>query len=152
MDITRSFPAVTAAQLSTYQMTHGITIPQSYQRFLLRHNGGKPSNDRLVVPNWYGHSTCISMFYGVTSNTEYDLASIVGNTRQYLPATLFPIAEDSAGNLLCLGLGAVNEGRVFFWNHEEELDDEGEVKQDQSNAYEVAIDLEHLLRRLLPAN
>jgi len=92
------------------------------------------------------------MFYGISSDAEYDLAHTLGTVAQYLPPSLFPIAEDSAGNLICLGVDASNRGKVFFWNHEEELDTDGDIRQDYSNVYEVASDIDQFLSNLLPGN
>ena len=152
MEFRRSFPAVTDAQVSAYEAANGMSIPQPYRKFLLRQNGGKPSKDRLIVPGWYGTSTCVSMFYGLSDDAEFDLARTAVNTDQYLPPSLFPIAEDSAGNLICLGIDSTNQGKVYFWNHEEELDEEGDVRQDYSNVYEVASSLEQFMNNLLPGD
>jgi hypothetical protein len=39
------------------------------------------------------------------------------NCLDYLPASLLAFAEDSGGDLLCIGTQGTQRGRVYFWNH-----------------------------------
>ena len=107
--------------------------------------------DKVRMFAWLQHSLRKRERFGTADiNSCYDTLSYQpGNTSQYLPPSLFPIAEDSAGNLICLGIDPSNQDKVFFWNHEEELDEEGDIRQDYSNVYEVAPDIDQFLSNLL---
>jgi SMI1-KNR4 cell-wall len=37
---------------------------------------------------------------------------------------LIPIAEDDGGNLICISCSDNDKGKIYFWNHEEENEDD----------------------------
>ena len=39
-----------------------------------------------------------------------------------MPNSIIPIAECPGGNQLCIGIGEQNNGNVYFWDHENELE------------------------------
>jgi len=44
--------------------------------------------------------------------------------RERIPRSLLPIATAPGGDLICLGVGGSDIGKVFFWDHENEWDSE----------------------------
>ena len=131
----------------------GIVLPESYKDFLLQFNGGAPSPDMLEVPNWYGGATCLAYFFGLYEGDTYNLEKTYRGAAEYLPDGFLPIAEDSGGNLICLGIKSRKKNKVYFWDHEDMLDSEGKPKRDFSNMYLLANSFEKFLdEKILPGD
>jgi len=144
VNMTKQAPPVSSTQIEQFERRNGITLPEAYKAFLLRTNGGEPSSPHLIVPGWHGRSTGLSRFFGLGEGGNYDLEKSLSGAEDYVPSGFVPIAEDSGGNMLCLGISGHHAGKVFFWDHEVEQGD------DPRNLHEVAGSIEELLEKLLP--
>jgi hypothetical protein len=107
----------------------GGQLPNDYKAFLLN-----PKTYPLIgrVLDFVGvdkkrESTSIPRFLGVgddpIDNLEMTYSYYVAAGR--IPRDTVPIAEDIAGNLICIGVFGRSKGNVFFWDHEFENDREG---------------------------
>jgi hypothetical protein len=85
--------------------------------------------------------------FGLDDGPNGSLAENVERYRDRLPAGFMPIGLDQGGNLLTLALTGEAAGSIYFWDHEDELDDEGLSKTDMSNMYRIASDIEQLFER-----
>ena len=72
----------------------------------------------------------------------------VEDYRGRLPSDVIPIGDDPYGNLICLGVRGGNRGAVYFWDHEDELDEEGLSKLDYGNMYKLADGFEEFVDKL----
>ena len=77
---------------------------------------------------------------------QRDTARATNHHRDRIPNDLFMIAHDPGGNLVLIGTGAENDGRIFFWDHDFEADD-GETP-DYRNVYPIAESLDAFLAAL----
>jgi len=60
-------------------------------------------------------------FYGLHDGPSYlNLEEVYKNHKGMVPTSMIPFADDPFGNALCIGIGADNKGRIFFWDHEAE--------------------------------
>ncbi len=50
--------------------------------------------------------------------------------------------------MICLGIKGKRRGKVYFWDHEDEFDDNGEGRQDYGNVYLLANSLDEFLNKL----
>ncbi len=125
-----------------------ITLPEEYRNFLLQHNGGEPEPDEFVVPGWSGESSAISRFFSIVDNSESGLTHEITTYRNRIPDSIIPIGVDPGDNLICIGVGEQNRGVIFFWDHDDELDDNGTSRMDFSNVYTIAGNLEEFLENL----
>ena len=98
---------------------YGLT--KSYREFLLKYNGGE------IEPNTFklseGENSLSSFFQINSKETDEDL---VCNYKLYIdrtPLGYIPIADDHFGNLILLCLKGKNREKVYFWDHEFEVDD-----------------------------
>lgn len=125
---------VTEAQVDRTEGLLGVTLPASYRRFLLSSNGGRPEPDGIDI-DWSpdqtqcGHwrTSLVSRFLAIhdgekASLIEYNLETFKGR----IPADAIAIAYDAGGNLILLGVGEHNNGKVFFWVKDHEVE-EGET-------------------------
>jgi hypothetical protein len=149
MKIENDFPSTTATALTELEGRLGFELPEPYRRFLLRTNGGQPTPDRLFVPGWHGKSTCLAWFYGVQGGPHYDLAANAERMAEWLPDGFVPIGEDSGGNCVCLATKAPHSGRVYFWDHESRMQEDGTPKRTVESLFEIAPSFEALLASLV---
>lgn len=106
----------------------GRPLPPSYRAFLAEQDGGRPIRNTFSFEQGdREQSSRVASFLGVLPAPGGDLvetAELSGD----LPEGMLPIAGDEFGNSICID----EDGRVQFWDHEEEY----------GNVYEVAPDLE----------
>lgn len=105
-------------------------IPNDYKDFLLNYNGGRPEFDTFETKEDFPfreHSfSDIQYFFGMTDNGDgYDILKKMRVLNNRIPQELLPIACDSCGNVICLGIKGETYGKVFFWDHENEIDEDG---------------------------
>ena len=106
-----------------FENRYRISLPEQYRKFLLKYNGGITPETEFKCKRT---TSDIRAFYGVGENINYysfeNVFEIV--LRDILPLSSFieksilPIAEDSWGNYITIGIDGVNKGNVFFCDHE----------------------------------
>ncbi len=108
-----------------------IKLPEDYKNFLLTHNGGYPEKDCysfIDVENASNLKRFLA-FYDIKVDFHVqiydDLVKEYLKLKDRIPQECIPIARDSGGNYVCLGIKGSEYGKVYFWDHEEEAD-EGE--------------------------
>jgi hypothetical protein len=126
----------------------GIRLPHDYENFLLLHNGGQPDPQMFSIQGCGqdDHATA-SFFFGIGGDENIDLEA---NRRIYqgrVPSDILPIASDPGGNLLCISVSGKNDGKLYFWTHEEESLD-GDLPT-YENLYFVANNINELLANLM---
>ncbi len=119
-----------------------IKLPVDYRDFLLKYNGGRPEPNCFDFKNTDDGSD-VKLFYGFRKNYEYNLGKQIELRQNRLPIDLFPIAEDSGGNVICIGIRGEYSGKIYFWDHELEAD-AGEVP-DFSNITLIADSFQEFL-------
>ena len=116
-------PPIDQGRLAAVESEIGIEFPESYKRFLLAHNGGRPNPAYFTVAEnneivWMR----IHFFFGIDDEIDgCDLLWNIRTTRGRLPRSVVPIADDEGGNLFCLDLRPQGGGRIIFWDHELEF-------------------------------
>jgi hypothetical protein len=114
---------ITVEDIKTFCQNKQIIFPDEYVKFLSETNGGTPEK---TLFQWIdieericdGHiKKFIPLKYCI-----YDSGYYFKTYKSRLPKGMFPIADDWFGNLICICLSEKDKGKVFFWNHEFELD------------------------------
>lgn len=122
-----------------------VRLPKSYFKFLCENGGGYPEPDSfLFFGEEYGSS--IQRFYGINRNDSYDLVRHLKLYKKRIHSDFIPIACDSGGNQICLGIKGKNRDKVYFWDHEFEKDD-GE-QPDLSNMTFIANNFDDFINGL----
>jgi SMI1 / KNR4 family (SUKH-1) len=121
-------PPAPPDQLAAFEAQLGQRLPDGYRRFLVACNGGwlgdrflefeglGPDNGDVGAMLWH--------IGGLRPETHY---SLVWNRECYrgrIPDSLIWIMDDPSGNAICLGVAGGRRGRVYFWDHENEPDDD----------------------------
>jgi SMI1 / KNR4 family (SUKH-1) len=125
---------VTDDQIDHVEALLGVTLPIAYRKFLLATNGGRPDPDGIDI-SWSADQTrcdhwrtsLVSRFLAIHDGekanfVEYNLETFKGR----IPPDTIAIAYDAGGNLILLGVGEENNGKVFFWVKDHEVE-EGET-------------------------
>lgn len=122
----------------------GFALPRAYREFLLRHNGGRPNLAYYPIRGFQDEFGGVKVFLRIGSDIlSSDLVWVHDLMSGRLPPGQLAIANTDNGDLLCLTIGGLAEGRVMFWDHEAET-----VPPTFDNMYEVAPTFEEFLASL----
>ena len=100
---------------------YNIKLPDDFRNFLKLYNGGYPepgvfeSKDHTI-------GSRVQRFLGIHKEKYSNLIDYLSLYKGRISNKLFPIAHDSFGNLICIGIVGDIYGKIFFWNHEWEAD------------------------------
>jgi hypothetical protein len=110
------------ATISRLEDSLRITLPPSYRKFLMEHNGGRPVPADFKFKGRTQGST-VDRFLGVHDKPYNNLLRYVETYRGRVPPNLLPIARDPGDNLVCISVGGPDAGGVYFWDHDWESDE-----------------------------
>jgi cell wall assembly regulator SMI1 len=118
-------PPIAEGDIDALEKRLGVTFPGQYRRWLLKHNGGRPYPDRFRFKNKTGPytSSVVAWFFAIHDGEYENLESNFETFKvldRRLPENLVPIARDPGGNLVCISVAGADQGKVYFWDHEEE--------------------------------
>ena len=93
----------------------GCHLPDSYRRFLMENNGGRPNPDGICVAGIPGGETDIKKFYGIdlpieSSNIDWNVMLV---RKSQIPEHMLPIANDSGGYKFCISLADGDRGSIY---------------------------------------
>lgn len=118
--ITGEEAPVSLEALEQVEKRLNIHLPDQYRKFLLRHNGGKPTPDLFNCAG--GGGSFVHKFLAINDgpydNFEQESLSFWAN--KAVPGNIVPVAYDAFGNYVCLSVSGTDTGSVYFWNHEEQ--------------------------------
>jgi hypothetical protein len=150
MDTTNPYGATSPEAIAEFEARWGVLLPFEYQQFLLKSNGGMPIPENFRVPDFHGQGSALTSFYGIHNGPEHNrLDQACDVHRERIPADLIPIAWDAFGNEVCIGWKGERQGKIYFWDHEDELDENGLFVQDYRNVFWVANSLQEFLDSLM---
>ncbi len=116
-----------------------LRFPHSYKQHLMLFNGGKCTPNKFkFLEKGNPSDSYIDWFLSIYDG-EYD--NFVEYFNDYkieekrMPKSIFPIAHDPGGNLICLDSV---DGKVYFWDHESEIDYSIEDDSNFSNLHLIA--------------
>nr|WP_052421250.1 SMI1/KNR4 family protein [Paenibacillus sp. FSL R7-0273] len=139
MEMQANSEVLTESRLQDFERMNGVQLPQQYREFLLKYNGGYPKPYYFRISQEQGIGM-VNIFYGI--GEMYDnLEKRIDIFDDIIDIGFFPIADDSGGNQICLGLTEKYSGNVYFWIHDED-------PEDMSNMYFIAKDFKEFLEKL----
>lgn len=98
--------------------SYSFVFPMEYRTFLQKYNGGKTPDTTFHLQ---GISSDIQAFYGLgKAELNYNI-SMIENTSLFLDMVdnnLFPIAINSFGDNILIGLRGDNTGKIYFCYHD----------------------------------
>ena len=105
-------------EVGEFKKKHSVCFPPEYKAFLFKYNGGDTINTYFKINKI---SSDIRGLYGFGNAPENFNASVYdhsGMIEPFLAKGLFPIANDSLGNHILIGIGERNRGEIYFFDHE----------------------------------
>ena len=114
-------PDATLEQLQKLEQVISRTLPDQYKAFLLRTNGGRPV-PAYFRTQWHGQEWAkgwevdqVDFFLSVNDSGSSDFLGDYETYKGRIPNDTVSIAYDPGGNLVLLGVGERNYGKVFVW-------------------------------------
>ncbi|MFF2484326.1 SMI1/KNR4 family protein [Paenibacillus sp. NPDC058071] len=120
-EIVRTHEQLSLEQVESFEMTNSIKLPNLYKDFLLEYNGGRVEPNVFRISSDEGESA-LNVFYGI-GNMNNNLEKKIGFFEEILEIGFIPIARDSGGNQICLGIREEFYDQIFFWTQDEEYDE-----------------------------
>ena len=131
----------------------GSTLPADYASFLVEYGGTTFDEDQgyvafpILEECPAGEKGLFDVFFGIIPGDCYDIVEKYLTFKGRMPFNLLPIAY-TGGDVLCLAIYGEDEGKVYFWFHEEEdVVDEG-IEPSRDNLYLVAHSFEEFINSL----
>ena len=97
-----------------------IKFPEEYKEFLIKYNGGNTLQTSFKIKK---ESQDIRAFYGFeNADYEYNFQYLIDHDflSDYIEVDYLPIAEDSFGNYILLGIAKQNYNLIAFFDHEKQ--------------------------------
>ena len=63
-------------------------------------------------------------FYSLKNDSNYNILENVNCYSGRIPENLLPIADSPGGNQLCIGVRGSEKGKVYYWDHDYESEDD----------------------------
>lgn len=115
-------PPPSEEAIAAFEAKIGDALPAAYRLFLTQCGGG-----RLRTALWLNENVGVEDVAGfqvsrkdVTRSLPYYFDLYKGR----IPTALVPIMSDGFGNKICLGVKGEHSGKVYFWDHELEYDED----------------------------
>ena len=120
-DFRRTGPPISQEALSDFERHLSARLPEDYKQFLLAYNGGYPAREVFEYDG--DKSFVVQRFYPIASDDAFHVRFFSDANGE--PVTdLLEIGMSSFGDRLCLGLGTVHFGSVWWHDHEHDPDDD----------------------------
>ncbi|PEI92758.1 SMI1/KNR4 family protein [Bacillus pseudomycoides] len=115
-------PKVSLQDIKQFEQECDVTLPKQYVDFLLEYNGGFPQESSFKISDDEGESL-VNKFYGI-GDIKSNLGKVFEVLEGEIPEDFISIANDPAGNEILLGVNGDFQGKVYFWIHDIEPEDE----------------------------
>ncbi len=126
LGITANEKKLDEKKLQKIEKKYRLSIPEPYRQFLLMYEEGAPDQDIHYpaiesIPRADKNNMLSFGSFLVAVDGPDSLEKHVKNYYERIPSSLLPIATDLTGNLICMGLSGAADGRIYYWDHENEL-------------------------------
>lgn len=115
-------PKISLQDIKQFEQEYEVTLPKQYVDFLLEYNGGFPQKSNFKLPDDDGESL-VKKFYGI-GDMKSNLGKVFMVLEGEIPEDFISIGNDPGGNEILLGVNGEYQGKVYFWIHDIEPEDE----------------------------
>lgn len=127
------------SQINEIEQLVNLNFPTEYKLHLLKHNGGtcKPNVFTFYEDGKIADSM-VDWFLAIYDGEYDNLKTYIIDyklEKKRMPNSVFPIAHDPGGNLICID---TLDGKVYFWNHEKEVDYSSSIDKSYNNLFLIA--------------
>jgi hypothetical protein len=106
----------------------GVSLPDDYRQ-LLQEYGAAGFGELVQFQPLEGVAGPLAYFYGAKTGNQ-SLAKQIKTFKGRMPETMIPIGDDGCGDQICLGIKAKERGKVYYWDHENEWDEEDYLEEE----------------------
>lgn len=130
--------------INDFQRKYG-KLPNDYNAFLKKNNGGVPSKCILTIDNT---EIVIDRFFALagTQNVYDSLENHIKVYQDRIPKATIPIGRSPGGDIVLMDISEVNFGKIFYWYHE--LENQGSGSNFYKNIMPLAKSFTALLENL----
>ena len=100
-------------KINEFESKYNITLPERYRVFMLKYNGGRTPKTKFKKGR---SSSDVRAFYGF-GDVMYSFEEIV-DLDEWVKKDILPIACDSFGNKISIGLNGDSVNKIYFCDHE----------------------------------
>lgn len=115
-------PKISLRDVKKFELEYNVGLPKQYVDFLLENNGGYPKESNFKISDDDGESL-VNKFYGI-GDMKSNLAKVFEILEGEIPDDFISIANDPGGNEILLGVSGEYQGKVYFWLHDIEQENE----------------------------
>ncbi|RZK10710.1 MAG: SMI1/KNR4 family protein [Flavobacterium sp.] len=114
-------------EVTRFEKVIGFKLPNDYRNFLLNYRGGFLGEALIYDFIENGENTIggIESIYGFCENKDNSLYKYYKDycdDYKRMMLGMIPIGDDGSGNYICLLLAKKDFGKIYFWDHEWEVD------------------------------
>lgn len=120
-------------EIREFEGQYVLSLPEQYIDFLLKYNGGYPEASTFKISDVEGESV-VNKFYGI-GDMKGNLAKVFEFLDGELPEGFISIGSDPGGNEICIGVSKEYFGKIYFWMHDMEPDEEMDNMYFLSNSF-----------------
>ena len=125
--VDKKSPPAPLDRLARFEAQIGHTLPDDYRRFLINCNGGYVGGRYWFHgknPDGREVEAGVHHIGGFRDEPHFSLLWTRDCYSGRIPNALIWIHDDPFGNAICLGVEGEHRGRVYFWDHENEPDED----------------------------
>ncbi len=139
---------VSLEKIKQFEKQIGVEFPKDYIDFLANSNGGEPKFNTFEYKLQDGRvwTGGVRYFFGFNLDRIQNIDFFASMRGDRTPENMIPIGLDDGGNFILLALSERDKGKVYFWDHDEESEDDEPPTND--NIYFVANSLTEFLENL----
>lgn len=101
-------------ELLEFEQSIGYELPRSYKKFILKNNGGVPSNK-------YFSEFSIALFFSFKYG-KMTIDKIYKEFNNLVPKGFIAIADEPGGDFICINLNTdQNYGHIFYISHDNDV-------------------------------
>ena len=136
----KKFLAASDADIAQFEDIAGGKFPEDYSWFLKNYGesmfneavGYKSVSEEAVylhpdeteLPNLTFKGSQLLLFFGKNKDDLASLDAKIDGYQGRMPGRVIPIGDDGLGNKITLSLADADYGKVYWWDHENEWDEE----------------------------
>jgi SMI1-KNR4 cell-wall len=124
MEFKKKYGKTSLESIINFETRNKLILPKDYRIFLEDENGGIPYKKVFLIDKKQGEDS-IDIFFGLDIEKPFlNLGYLIDVYSERFLSGILPIGEDPFGNYICICLIGENYGKIYFYDHEVENENE----------------------------
>ena len=146
MNILNSPSSIDFKVIEALEQYWEFSLTKDYKLFLSKYNGGSPDFNYFSFKQNSDNGSFVDNFFGICKDKNNNLLVNMKLYNNRIPSNFLPIADDPGSNLILLSVKGLDRGKVYFWDHNFEVEDG--VTPDYSNLTLIADSFDEFIHSL----